>query len=85
VLASRYPCSSEDSYDNAMAESIIGVYSDSPARPWRYREAVRFAKLAWVDSSLITVGCWNGSATIHRRTTKRATMSNRRSLDQMGV
>ena len=41
-----------DSYDNALAESIIGLYKTEVIRrrgPWRNVEAVEFATLEWVD------------------------------------
>jgi putative transposase len=41
-----------DSYDNALAESIIGLFKTEvirPKGPWRTLEAVEFATLAWVD------------------------------------
>ena len=41
-----------DSYDNALAESVIGLYKTEVIRrqgPWRHAEAVEFATLAWVD------------------------------------
>ena len=41
-----------DSYDNALAESIIGLYKTEvirPRGPWRHLEAVEFATLEWVD------------------------------------
>lgn len=41
-----------DSYDNALAESIIGLYKTeliSPCGPWQTVDAVEFATLAWVD------------------------------------
>lgn len=44
--------STGDSYDNAMAESIIGLYKTEVIRrrgPWRHAEAVEFATLEWVD------------------------------------
>ena len=40
-----------DSYDNALAESIIGLYKTEVIRrrgPWRDLEAVEFATLNWV-------------------------------------
>ena len=40
-----------DSYDNAMAESIIGLYKTEVIRrrgPWRSLEDVEFATLVWV-------------------------------------
>lgn len=41
-----------DSYDNAMAETIIGLYKTEVIRrkgPWRNLEMVEFATLEWVD------------------------------------
>ena len=41
-----------DSYDNALAESVIGLFKTEVIRrqgPWRHVEAVEFATLAWVD------------------------------------
>lgn len=41
-----------DSYDNALAESVIGLFKTEVIRrqgPWRGLEAVEFATLAWVD------------------------------------
>ena len=41
-----------DSYDNAMAESIIGLFKTEVIQrkgPWRHLEAVEFATLTWVD------------------------------------
>ena len=41
-----------DAYDNALAESVIGLYKTEVIRrkgPWRSLEAVEFATLAWVD------------------------------------
>ena len=41
-----------DSYDHALAESIIGLYKTEVIRrrgPWRHAEAVEFATLDWVD------------------------------------
>ena len=41
-----------DSYDNAMAESVIGLFKTEVIRkqgPWRHLEDVEFATLAWVD------------------------------------
>ena len=41
-----------DSFDNALAESVIGVYKTEVIRrlgPWRHLEAVEFATLDWVD------------------------------------
>jgi putative transposase len=41
-----------DSYDNALAESIIGLFKTEVIQlkgPWRHLEAVEFATLNWVD------------------------------------
>jgi transposase InsO family protein len=41
-----------DSYDNALAETIIGRYKTEVVylrRPWRILEAVEYASLGWVD------------------------------------
>lgn len=41
-----------DSYDNALAESVIGLYKIEVIRwrgPWRHLDAVEFATLEWVD------------------------------------
>lgn len=41
-----------ESYDNALAESVIGLYKTEVIRrrgPWRSLEAVEFATLEWVD------------------------------------
>jgi putative transposase len=41
-----------DAFDNAMAESVIGLFKTEVIRrqgPWRTLEAVEFATLTWVD------------------------------------
>ena len=41
-----------DSYDNALAETVIGLFKTEVIRrigPWRNTEAVEFATLEWVD------------------------------------
>lgn len=41
-----------DSYDNALAESVIGLYKTEVIRkggPWRGLEGVEWATLEWVD------------------------------------
>ncbi len=41
-----------DSYDNALAESVIGLYKTEVVRrrgPWRNIDAVEYATLEWVD------------------------------------
>ena len=44
--------SAGDSYDNALAETVIGLFKTEVIRragPWRSLEAVEFATLEWVD------------------------------------
>ena len=44
--------STGDSYDNALAESIIGLYKAEviwPRGPWRSTERIELATLEWVD------------------------------------
>ena len=44
--------SREDSYDNALAETINGLYKTEVIHlggPWRSLEAVEYATLEWVD------------------------------------
>jgi putative transposase len=44
--------SAGDSYDNALAESVIGLFETEVIRkrgPWRGLEDVEFATLTWVD------------------------------------
>ena len=44
--------STGDSYDNALAESVIGLYKTEVIRrcgPWRNVDAVEYATLEWVD------------------------------------
>ncbi len=41
-----------DSYDNAMAATLIGIFKAEVIRrriPWRHLEAVEFATLEWAD------------------------------------
>ena len=41
-----------DSYDNALAETVIGLYKTEVIHrgsPWRHAEQVEFATLTWVD------------------------------------
>jgi transposase InsO family protein len=45
-------CSVGNSYDNALAETIIGLYKAEVIHrrgPWRHLEAVEYATLEWVD------------------------------------
>lgn len=44
--------SAGDSYDNAMAETIIGLFKTEVINrqgPWRHRDDVEYATLTWVD------------------------------------
>ncbi len=48
----RHVGSRGDSYDNALAESVMGLFKTEVIRrlgPWRSLEAVEFETLAWVD------------------------------------
>ena len=41
-----------NSYDNALAETIFGLYKTEVIRargPWRHLDAVEYATLTWVD------------------------------------
>jgi len=41
-----------DAYDNALAESVIGLFKTEVIRrlgPWRHLDAVEFATLTWID------------------------------------
>jgi putative transposase len=60
--------SAGDSYDNALAESIIGLYKTEEIRrcgPWKGVEEVEFATLEWV-AWYNTGACWNRSAMCRR-------------------
>src|SRR6476620_2394903 len=65
-----------DSYDAALAESIIGLFKTEVIQrkgPWRHLEAVEFATLTWVDGST-RVACSNRLATCRPPSMKRTTM-----------
>ena len=41
-----------DAYDNALAESVIGLFKTEVIQrlgPWRHQDNVEFATLTWVD------------------------------------
>ena len=64
-----------DSYDNALAETINGLYKAEVIHrrgPWRSCEAVEFATLEWVDC-FNHRGCWSPSATSRRPKPRNAT------------
>jgi len=68
-----------DSYDNALAETVIGLFKTEVIRrsgPWRHLEAVEFATLDGSTGSIIG-GSWSRSATCRRPSEKRCIMSNR--------
>jgi hypothetical protein len=51
-LASNPPLAVGDSYDNALAETIIGLYKTEVIHrcgPWRNIDEVEYATLEWVD------------------------------------
>ena len=52
LVLSGLSAASENSYDNALAETINGLYKAEVIHrrgPWRGFEAVEFATLEWVD------------------------------------
>jgi putative transposase len=52
ALAGVEPSVGGDSYDNALAETVNGLYKAEVIHrrgPWRFFEAVEFATLEWVD------------------------------------
>lgn len=64
-----------DSYDNALAETINGLYKAEVIHrrgPWRSFEAVEFATLEWSTGSTIA-GYWSPSATSRRPKPRNAT------------
>lgn len=57
-----------DSYDNAMTETMNGLYKTEVIRrrgPWRNIDELEFPTLEWLTDS-ITVDCWSRSAISHR-------------------
>ncbi len=57
VFALKYTESVGDSYDNAMAESVIGLFKTEVIRhrgPWKTLESVEYATLEWLTGSIIT-------------------------------
>ena len=69
-----------DAYDNALAETIIGLFKTEVIRrrgPWRHIDAVEFATLAWVDW-FNTRRLLEPIATSRRRSTKSVPMSRLR-------
>ena len=71
-----------DSYDNATAETINGLYKAELIHrrgPWKTREAVELATWEWV-SWFNHHRCWSPSATSHRPRQKRTTGINDKKL-----
>ena len=67
-----------DSYDNALAESIIGLFKTEVIQrkgPWRHLEAVEFATLHGSIGST-SAGCSNRLATCRPLNMRRTTMSS---------
>ena len=67
-----------DSYDNALAESVIGLFKTEVIQrkgPWRHLEAVEFATLTGSIGST-RGGCSNRLATCRRPNMRRATISS---------
>ena len=70
-----------DAYGNAMAETVIGLYKTEVINkqgPWKHRQAVEFATLAWVDWCLITEGYWSPSEISHRSNWRRCIIKTNR-------
>ena len=66
-----------DSYDNALAETIIGLYKTEVIRtrgPWKTMDDVEYATLEWGPTGSTIVACWRPSAMYHRLSMKRCTM-----------
>jgi len=69
-----------DSYDNALAESVIGLFKTEVIRrqgPWRGVEEVEFATLEWVAGSTDT-DSWSQSGTCRQSSTRSTTISSTR-------
>jgi putative transposase len=71
--------SAGDSHDNAMAESMIGLYKTELIRrrgPWKGIDDVEFGTLEWVDW-FNHGGCWSRSAMFHRRRSRPPAIGRR--------
>jgi transposase InsO family protein len=65
-----------DAYDNALAETINGLYKTEVIKkkgPWKTLEEVEFATLEWVDW-FNNPGCSNPSDMFPRRSSKRCSI-----------
>ena len=66
-----------DSYDNALAETIIGLYKTEVIRtrgPWKTIDDVEYATLEWGPTGSIIVVCWHPLAMCRRLSMNRCTM-----------
>ena len=66
-----------DSYDNALAETIIGLYKTAVIRtrgPWKTLDDMEYATLEWGPTGSIIAVCWRPSTMCHRLSMKRCTM-----------
>ena len=66
-----------DSYDNALAGTIIGLYKTEVIRkrgPWKTLDGVEYATLECGPTGSTIVVCWRPSAMCHRLSMKRCTM-----------
>ena len=75
-----------DAFDNALAESVIGLYKTEVIRrrgPWRTLEAVEFATLEWVGLVQHAAVAGTDWRPCRRRSLKRSTMSRPRWPDSM--
>jgi len=69
-----------DSYDNAVAETIFGLFKAEviwPNGPWKGLEEVAFAVLEWVIGSP-TEGCSSRSVSSHRQNSRQCTTEGRK-------
>lgn len=68
-----------DSYDNALTETIIGLFKAEviDRRAWRNREAVELATLEWVNW-FNHKRCWGRSAISRQRKPDPTTIGNKR-------
>jgi putative transposase len=67
-----------DWFDNALAETIIGLYKTEliRRRPWKGLDGVEYATLEWVDW-FNTGGSWSRSAMSRRRRLRPPTIEGR--------
>jgi transposase InsO family protein len=71
--------STGDSYDNALAETVIGLFKTEEIHrrgPWKGLEDVEFATLEWARGTT-AAACSNRSATCRRQSSRTPTMTVR--------